>query len=242
MGAHELGAAVAAVHAAPPAAKAVAEAEATASAPAEPDPLSQRGVRSVLEAALNSLREECGLQLSSRQLVGAMRALLAHQTSWEELGLPKLILAYNVSSTLPAAFRGAVARLGKACPVREMLPSLVSPVQPPYNLLKMGGFVQQDAAKLLAALGTDPATVVAAAAAAKAKAAPKPSEAAAPAEAPAAPAVARSKRVVLRELSSAEFGLVCGKGGAHLKAIAKAHAVRAQARRPHVHRSVAAPA
>ena len=71
--------------------------------------------------------------------------------------------------------------------MREMLPSLVSPVQPPYNLLKMGGFVQQDAAKLLAALGTDPATVVAAAAAAKAKAAPKTPEAAPPAAAPAAP-------------------------------------------------------
>ena len=77
MGAHELGAAVAAVHAPPPAVKAVAEAEATASAPAEPDPLSQRGVRSVLEAALNSLREECGLQLSSRQLVGCDRTATA---------------------------------------------------------------------------------------------------------------------------------------------------------------------
>ena len=75
MGAHgELGAAVAAVHAPPPAVKAAAAA-AAASAPAEPDPLSQRGVRSVLEAALNSLREECGLQLSSRQLVGCDRPL-----------------------------------------------------------------------------------------------------------------------------------------------------------------------
>ena len=74
MGAHgELGAAVAAVHAPPPAVKVVAAA--AASAPAEPDPLSQRGVRSVLEAALNSLREECGLQLSSRQLVGCDRPL-----------------------------------------------------------------------------------------------------------------------------------------------------------------------
>ena len=71
MGAHgELGAAVAVVHAPPPAVKAAA-----AAAPAEPDPLSQRGVRSVLEAALNSLREECGLQLSSRQLVGCDRPL-----------------------------------------------------------------------------------------------------------------------------------------------------------------------
>ena len=74
MGAHgELGAAVAAAHAPPPAVKAVSVA--AASAPAEPDPLSQRGVRSVLEAALNSLREECGLQLSSRQLVGCDRPL-----------------------------------------------------------------------------------------------------------------------------------------------------------------------
>ena len=75
----------------------------------------------------------------------------------------------------------------------------------------------------------------------KAKAAPRTAEEAAPAAAPAAPAVP-SQRVVLRELSSAEFGLVCGKGGAYLKAIAKAHAVRAQARRPHAQRSVAAPA
>jgi hypothetical protein len=52
----------------------------------------------------------------------------------------------------------------------------------PYSLLEMGDFVQQDAAKLLAALGADPAAVVAAAAAAKAKAAPKTPEAAAPAE------------------------------------------------------------
>jgi hypothetical protein len=47
---------------------------------------------------------------------------------------------------MPTTFQGVVERLGKACPVREMMSSLVSPVQPPYNLLRMGGFVQQDAA------------------------------------------------------------------------------------------------
>ena len=77
-----------------------------------------------------------------------MRTLLADQASWQELGLPKLILAYNFSGALPAAFRGAVARLSKTCPVREtmtsletmpslqtmpsleMLPSLVAPCSP----------------------------------------------------------------------------------------------------------------
>ena len=65
-----------------------------------------------------------------------MRTLLADQASWQELGLPKLILAYNFSGALPAAFRGAVARLSNTCPVRETMtsletmPSLVAPCSP----------------------------------------------------------------------------------------------------------------